>query len=126
MAMTAAERRKRERERKALQRANARADGKPDAATVNFAIVEAVAFALAGVNIGLRAGEHASYVNCVQVGRVAIKILVLRCGFDLEHSKRLVMQQLAPREQHRWPSHLPSWHHVLHPRLPPSEAGGAR
>lgn len=126
MAMTSTERRRKERERKAQQRANAREVGRPGLAVVNAAIVEAAAYALSGVNIGLKAGEHASYVNMLQVGRVAIKILVVRLEYDLEHSKALVMQQLAPREEHRWPSHVPSWHHVLHLGSPPGEAGRAR
>lgn len=126
MTMTAAERRRKERERKAQQRANAREEGRPDLAVVNAAIVEAAAYVLTGVNIGLKVGEHASYVNMLQVGRVAIKILVVRLEYDLEHSKALVMQQLAPREEHRWPSRVPSWHHVLHPGLPPGVAGRAQ
>lgn len=123
MAMTPAERRKKERERKARQRAAARADGRPELAVVNTAIVEAVSFTLAGVNIGLREGERATFVNSVQVGRVAIKILVTRLGFDLEHSKAMVMDALAPREEHRWPSHVPSWSHVLGAGSPVTHGG---
>lgn len=124
MAMSTAERRRKERDRKREQRATARIEGRPKLALVNAAIVEAAAFALAGVNIGLKVGQHASLVNMVQVGRVAIKILVVRHGFDLEHSKRLVMQQLDPREEHRWPSHVPTWAHVLGGGSPPGEGAG--
>jgi hypothetical protein len=125
MAMTAADRRKKDRERKQRQRAAARDAGKPELAVVNAAITEAVAFTLAGVNIGLREGERATFVNSAQVGRVAIKILVVRLGFDFEHSKKMVLAALAPREEHRWPSTIPSWSHVLGAGSPASHRGSA-
>lgn len=126
MVMSPAQRRRKERERKARQRAAARADGRPELAVVNAAIVESTAYALAGVNIGLREGERATFVNTVQVGRVAIKILVVRLGYNLEHSRSMMIEALGPRPEHRWPSYVPSWSHALPPSSPPGEAGSVR
>ncbi len=123
MAQTAAERRRYEREYKRRVRAEARAAGRPELAVVNAAITEAVSYSLTGVNIGLKPGERAVFVSTVQIGRVALRILCTRQGYDFEHSKKLVMEALDPRPEHRWPSHVPSWSHELGAGLPPSEAG---
>lgn len=113
MAQTEAERRRWDRNYRRRIRAEARAAGKPTLSAVNAAITEAAAFALTGVNIGLKEGMRASYVNSDQIMRVALKILCVRQGFNFEVSKKMIMSQLAPREEHRWPSHVPTWSHVL-------------
>lgn len=124
MPMSEAERRRKERDRKRAQRAAARDAGRPDLSVVNSAIVEALAFTLAGVNIGLREGERASFVNAVQIGRVAIKILVVRLGYNLEHSKQIVIEALDPRPEHRWPSHVPTWSHLVGAGAPATHGAG--
>lgn len=101
MAMTPAQRRRYERERKRDQRAAARAAGRPSGAAVNSALVEALAGELTGrVNIDGRA----ALIDGGRVVVVAHRILV-RQGYDRLLSKAAVVRAAGtPRPHLGWPS----------------------
>lgn len=109
MAMSLQERRKKDRERKATERAQMEALGIPPADALHRAIVEAVAFALAGVNIGRLPGDKPRRaIDMDVVVWTALRILCVRGEFDLKETRAALLQALAAREEHRWPSHVPS------------------
>ena len=112
MAMTAAERRRKERERKRDQRAAARAEGKPTMAMVHAAIVEALAFEMAdGVNIGPDGREvraNGRMIDGAIVAKIAGRILRRRHGIARDHSKIAIVNALRARPEHAWPSHYPT------------------
>lgn len=107
MPMPIAERRKKDRTRKAAQRAALREAKAPTPAAAMNAVAEAVAFCISGVNISdLRVGAAA--ISVEGIVRTARSILVERQGFDRELSIVAVRRLLRPRPEHRWPSHTPT------------------
>lgn len=111
---TIQEKRRADRERKRRQRARARAAGAPGAAAVHRALTEALAFAMLTADTSTwRKADAWAPVNMGVVIETAVDILVVRHRFDRDHSKRAVRGALAPRPEHRWPSHVPTaWRHV--------------
>lgn len=113
MARTIAELRKFNRERRAAQRAAARAAGIPPADRVTAAVGEATSFAMRsgvkrpGVNIEQDAGLHL-WINTGLVITTAVAILVDRWGFDRRHSSLAVARIVAPRPEHLWPRYVPT------------------
>ena len=109
MAMSATERRIRDRERKRAQRAAMRMHGVPEAASVYHAITEALAFAM--VHSDKRTwvrGTSWCPVNSAVVIAAAIDVLVDRLGFERDASKAAVKQALAPKNAWRYPTYTPS------------------
>lgn len=109
MAMSATERRIRDRERKRQQRAAMRFAGVPEAASVYHAITEALGFAM--VHSDKRAwvkGTSWCPVNSAVVIAAAVDILVERCGCESDAAKASVKQALAPKEAWRYPTYTPS------------------
>ena len=116
MAMTIQERRKRDRTKKAAQRAAARAAGVPPHHAVLKAIVEANAYALAGVNIGKGQGDRPdTIIDVVVIMRAAVAILTERAGFDRSASERAVATVLKRRPEHRAVGYVPSLSSYPHP-----------
>ena len=96
-----AEKRKRERERKAVQRAAARAKGIPEAGHVSKAIVEATAYAMHMSHKSLWEPQSAwGPINAYLIIAVATDLLVDRGGYDRKVTKRAIVDALKPR---------PSW-----------------
>lgn len=124
MPRTIGEIRRADRERKRRQRAEAAAAGVPSSQQVNIAIVEALSFASsAGVNIeAARAGEQPA-IGVATILSAAHKILVHRLGFDGEASKAALLKALAPRQEHRWPSFVPTHYAGPMPIDAPPSAG---
>lgn len=110
MAMTAAQRRKADRDRKRAQRALAAADGKPvRVETVNAAIVEANAFVIetADQRVWIPAvGWHP--VNSSVIVEVATDILACRLNIKRAFAKRAVVDRLRPRSIHSMSTYVPS------------------
>lgn len=109
MAMSATERRIRDRERKRQQRAAMRFAGVPETAAVYHAVSEAVAFAL--VNADRRTwikGEPWCPINSAVVFAVAVDILVERCGCEKDAAKAAVKDALRPRSTWRLPDYTPT------------------
>ena len=105
MPKTIAEVRKFNRERRAKQRAAARAAGVPPPAQVHAALAEASAFAMrAGVNI---AGRQL-LIDSGMMMVTAVEILVHRAGYDVQRSREAVAKIMAPRPEHVWPGYVPS------------------
>ena len=123
MPRTIAELRRYDRERKRRQRAASAAAGVPSSSQVNIAIVEALAFAAAsGVSIeAVKAGQQPA-IEVRQVLSAAHKILAMRLGCDGEASHKALLKALAPRPEHRWPSHIPSHYSGPMPIDPPIAA----
>lgn len=109
MAKTIAELRKFNRERRAAQRAAARAAGVPSADRVHAAIAEATAFAMraGGVNIG-NDGQRHLQIDAAMVITTAVDILAKRGDHDLARSREAVAKALYPRPVHTWPGYVPS------------------
>jgi hypothetical protein len=109
MAMSATERRIRDRERKRAQRAALRTAGVPEPATVYHSIVEAMGFSM--VNADRRTwirGTSWCPVNASVVFAVAVDILVERCGCEKDAAKAAVKQALRHRSPWRLPDYVPS------------------
>lgn len=107
MPMTIAERRKKDRIRKAKQRARLKAARAPTPAMASAALAEAVSFCISGVNISdVRLGIAA--ISVEGIVRTAKAILVERMGCDRALSNAAVRKLLRPRPEHKWPSHIPS------------------
>lgn len=107
MPMTIAERRKKDRVRKARQRAAAKAKRAPTPAMASAALAEAVSFCISGVNIAdVRMGAAA--ISVEGIVRTAKAILVERMGCDRDLSKAAISKLVRPRPEHKWPSHIPS------------------
>ncbi len=109
MAMSATERRIRDRERKRAQRAAMRMHGVPEPAAVYHAVTEAVAFSLA--NADRRAWPKTTAwcpVNASVVIAVAVDILIERCGCEPDAAKSAVKQALRPRTTWRLSDYTPS------------------
>jgi hypothetical protein len=109
MAMSATERRIRDRERKAAQRAAAKAAGVPDPAVVYHAITEAFGFSM--INADKRTwikGEPWCPVNGTVVIAAAVDVLVDRCRCNRDAAMTAVKQALAPRDSWRYPDYTPS------------------
>lgn len=109
MARTIAELRKFNRERRAAQRAAARAAGIPPADRVAAAIAEATSFAMrsGGVNIGSDGAQHLQ-IDAATLISAAVDILSKRAGFDAKHSRQAVARIVSPRPEHTWPGFIPS------------------
>lgn len=105
MPQTTAERRRYERDRKRRTRAAARAAGAPTGAAVNAAIAEATSFVLACVNIAV--GE-VPMLPVADVVLTAKAILIDRGGYNPRLSALALKKALDAREQHDWPSHIPT------------------
>lgn len=122
MAMTLQERRKRDRNKKAAQRAAWRAAGVPPHHAVLKAIVEANCWSIAGVNIDLASGERPrTQIDIVAIMRAAVAILSVRCGYDAAICEQAVSKALAARPEHRMANYVPSlsnWPHAV-----PRDAG---
>lgn len=58
------------------------------------------------------------------ISQWSIKILVVRLGYNLEHSKQIVIEVLDPRPEHRWPSHVPTWSHLVGAGAPATHGAG--
>lgn len=110
MAMTAAQRRKADRERKRIQRAAAAQRGQPARVeSINAAIVEAIAFALLTADTRVWSREEGWMpVNISVAIEAAADILVARHGHDRAAAKRAVVDRLRPRARHRLPTSVPS------------------
>lgn len=109
MAMSATERRIRDRERKRAQRAALRMAGVPEPATVYHSIVEALAFSM--VNADRRTwirGTSWCPVNASVVFAVAVDILVERCCCEKDAAKAAVKQALRHRSTWRLSDYTPS------------------
>jgi len=116
MPMTVQERRKKDRIKKQSQRAADQAAGKPPHHAVLKAVVEANAFALAGVNIGLASNERpTTLIDLVVIMRTAVAILQVRGEFDAALSEKAVSQALAIRPEHRNVGCVPSLTHYPFP-----------
>jgi hypothetical protein len=107
MAMSIAERRKKDRTRKARQRAASRAAGTPPPAAVLHAIAEAVAFA-AAADVEHHPSGLAPTLELAVVVRTSRDILIKRCGYDRDRSIAALSKLLRPRPEHRWPGSIPS------------------
>lgn len=120
MARTISELRKFHRERRAVQRAAARAAGVPPADRVTASIGEATAFAMRsgvkspGVNIEQAAGAHL-WIDTGLVLVTAVDILVRRGGFDPARSREAVARIVSPRPEHLWPQYIPSHTKTIYP-----------
>ena len=126
MPMTKTERaaddeREKERLKKRQQRAHRRAIGAPSAEAVARAIVEANAFVWQGVNIDAPKEQRTTMLDMRDVMRAAIVILCRRAHYDPVQVLQAVAGQLAFREEHRWPSHIPS---LSSPELSPLKSAG--
>lgn len=110
MAMTAAQRRKADRERKREQRETAAAMGRPPRVeTVNAAVVEATAFSLLTADRRTWIdGTGWQPVNVSLIIAAATDILVHRHGCDCTPAKEAVVNRLRPRGRHRMPTSVPS------------------
>lgn len=108
MAKTIAEVRKFNRDRRAKQRAAARAAGVPAPAQVHAALAEAAAFVMrSGVNIGENDAPRL-YVDSGMLIKSAVDILARRGGYDLQRSREAVAKVVSPRPEHVWPGYVPS------------------
>jgi hypothetical protein len=104
-----AQRRRSDRDRKRRQRAAARAAGVPSSAAALNAIAEGVAFlATSRVNIERARSGLTPQVDLALVFTTAVQILTARHGCDKHHSEVAIKRLLAPRPEHRWPSHVPT------------------
>ncbi|GHA28337.1 hypothetical protein GCM10007989_25490 [Devosia pacifica] len=107
MPKTIAEHRRYDRERKRAERHAMRAAGIPPVSTLNGALVEAMAYALAKSDDPSQR-EGAPTLQLGDVVTAAAAILVDRYGFDRRHVRDRLKQVLRPRPEHRWPSYVPS------------------
>lgn len=115
MPKTIAEHRRADRERKRAERRAMRDAGVPPVSTLNSALVEALAFALAkSDDPSQRHGPPT--LQLADVITAANAVLVDRYGFDRRHVRDRIKQALRPRAEHRWPSYTPS--------LTPMESAG--
>lgn len=109
MALPLQERRRRDRERKAAERAEMNALGVPSADVVNRAMVEALSFSMTSANKDRKSNERPhTAIEMSSVVWTALRILCVRGGYDLKASRAALLQALAARDEHRWPSHVPS------------------
>lgn len=110
MAKTLQEKRRADRDRKRRQRARARELRAPGLAAVHRAVVEALGFALvtAPVKAEWRPDEGWCPVSITVIIDTAVDILVKRHAFDRSLSRKAVRATLAPREEWRWPSNVPT------------------
>lgn len=110
MAMSAAQRRKVDRERKREQREAAATQGRPPRVeTVNAAIVEAVAFATLAADQRIwSTADNWVPVNLSVIITVATDILAHRYQFDRPLAKDAVIARMRPRGRHRMSTNVPS------------------
>jgi len=105
MAISIKERRTKERDRKAVQRAQAKAEGKPPIGHVRAALAEAINFVALGVNIG---ADGRAMIDAGEVVLTARPILTRRLGYDDEQSRLAVTRAMRPRREHRLVGHYPT------------------
>lgn len=109
MAMSLTERRKKDRERKAEQRAAAKAAGVPTPELTYHAITESLAFAMVhgDKRLWLR-GTGWCPVNSAVVFAAAVDLLVDRFQCERDAAKAAVKKALAPRDSWRHGDYTPS------------------
>ena len=110
MAMSPAQRRKLDRDRKAALRAEAAAEGKPARIEqVYAAVVEAASFALeAGDKRAWIRGTGWAPVNMSVIIEVAVDILTVRHQHAPAHARAAVLAALGPRPAHGLSTFVPS------------------
>lgn len=110
MAMTAAQRRKADRDRKRAMRALLAVEGKPiRVETINAAIAEANSFVIdtADQRVWIPSlGWHP--VNSAVIIEVATDILATRLGIERGPAKKAVVDRLRRRKAHSMPTFVPS------------------
>lgn len=110
MAMTAAQRRKLDRDRKAAARAAAAVQRRPARIEqVYAAIVDANRFAIAAADrrVFIK-GVGWSPINASIIIEVAVDILTFRHGYDAVLARKAVLAALAPNPAHRLSTYVPS------------------
>lgn len=110
MAMTAAQRRKADRDRKRAQRAAAAKIGQPARVeSVNAAIIEAISFAVLTADKRTWS-RNARWmpVNIAVVMAAATDILVIGGGHDRTAAEKAIVNRLRPRGRHKMRTSVPS------------------
>jgi hypothetical protein len=103
--------------RQGKRRVRMRADGRPDTAPTDAALVEALRFVIAKelVSTFERDPQADSWqtlatmqLSLVEIRGAALSVLVDRLGYDPGHSRRAISRRFAPKREHREPSFVPS------------------